>query len=95
VHGWVMLTSQSLDVCRWPDRLRLTCAWPTKRFLIGCSVIFSVYLSHGPGVIVAVVRIPWDTAPPAKRYVPGRGPITVLPDDEVFSLILLDAHSGT
>jgi hypothetical protein len=95
VHGWVMLTSQSLDVCRWPDRLRLTCAWPTKRFLIGCSVIFSVYLSHGPGVVVAVVRIPWDTAPPAKRFVPGRGPISVLPDDEVFSLILLDAHSGT
>jgi hypothetical protein len=95
VHGWVMLTPQSLDVCRWPDKLRLTCAWPTKRFLIGCTVVFSVFLSHGPGVIVAVVRIPWDPSPPAKRYVPGRGPITVLPDDEVFSLILLDAHSGT
>ena len=95
VHGWVMLTPQSLDVCRWPDRLRLTCAWPTKRFLIGCTVVFSVFLSHGPGVIVAVVRIPWETAPPAKRTVPGRGPVTVLPDDEVFSLILLDAHSGT
>jgi hypothetical protein len=95
VHGWVMLTPQSLDVCRWPDRLRLTCAWPTKRFLIGCTVVFSVFLSHGPGVIVAVVRVPWLAAPPAKRSVPGRGPVTVLPDDEVFSLILLDAHSGT
>jgi hypothetical protein len=95
VHGWVMLTPQSLDVCRWPDRLRLTCAWPTKRFLIGCTVVFSVFLSHGPGVIVAVVRIPWHSASPAKRFVPGRGPITVLPDDEIFSLILLDAHSGT
>lgn len=94
VHGWVMLTPQSLDVCRWPDRLRLTCAWPTKRFLIGCTVMFSVFLSHGPGVIVAVVRIPWATAPPAKRFVPGRGPVTVLPDDEIFSLILLDANSG-
>jgi hypothetical protein len=94
VHGWVMLTPQSVDVCRWPDKLRLTCAWPTKRFLIGCTVMFSVFLSHGPGVIVAVIRIPWESTGPVKRYAPGRGPISVLPDDEVFSLILLDAHSG-